>query len=69
MGDLRLLCSKLAKTLVNGADIVNGVTCTAISHTWSMWDSTSKDILGIHQSDARCEGTASFHDMVGIVST
>ena len=42
MGDLTLLDSKLAKTLVNGADIVKGVTYVAISHTWSMWDSTNR---------------------------
>lgn len=64
-----LLYNKSAKTLVNGADISNGVDYTAISHTWSMWDSTSKGILGIHQQDGQCEGTANFHDMVDFVNT
>jgi len=69
MDNPTLLYNKSAKTLVNGADISNGVDYTAISHTWSMWDSTSKGILGIHQQDGQCEGTANFHDMVDFVNT
>ncbi|KAG0578226.1 hypothetical protein KC19_4G007200 [Ceratodon purpureus] len=69
MDNPTLLYNKSAKTLVNGADISNGVDYTAISHTWSMWDSTSKGILGIHQHDGQCEGTANFHDMLDFVNT
>ena len=33
----------------NVRDMDGGVKDTATSHTWSMWDNTSKDILGIQQ--------------------
>lgn len=53
--------------MVNGVDICRGVKYTAISHTWSMWDSISKDILGIQQGPY-CS-RLNFNDMLDFVNT
>ncbi|KAG0627912.1 hypothetical protein M758_2G237400 [Ceratodon purpureus] len=68
MDNPTVLYSKSTKTLVNGVDICSGAIYTAISHTWSMWDNKSKDILGIEQ-DSRCKGTVNFNDMLEMVKT
>lgn len=68
MDNPTVLYRKSTKTLVNGVDICRGAKYTAISHTWSMWDSMSKDILGIQQ-DSRCEGTVNFNNMLDFVNT
>lgn len=68
MDNPTVLYRKSTKTLVNGVDIGKGVKYTAVSHTWSMWDNVSKDILHIEQ-DIGCEGTANFDAMVDFVNT
>lgn len=66
MDNPTVLYRKSTKTLVNGVDIPKGAKYTAISHTWSMWDDVSKDILHIKE-DIRCEGTSNFSDMLDFV--
>lgn len=68
MGNPTILYNKSTRTLTFGKDIGDDAArYTAISHTWSMWNDSSKDILGIENGFLK--GTADFNSMLHFVDT